>query len=159
MATIVGIRDRIASLLTGLAPSTLPLDRFVEFTNQQGADFLEWCETSPQASFRKFQVRHSGDFQTPDVSDNITEGVEATISTIICYPHDHRAGASQAISRDTLIASDFSAYNFKCGLYGRSNFSGLSDCVVLSPVRASRQIASVCDFLVIEQTVFFYRTL
>ncbi|TXH41027.1 MAG: hypothetical protein E6Q97_38485 [Desulfurellales bacterium] len=158
MATIGAIRDRIAELLTAATPSVLGLDRFVEFRNEGDASFLDWCESSAASAFRRFQVRHDGDFARVNVSNGDVEGLTETFTISICYPHDYRAGAQQAISRDKLIDADWHQFNRVCGLYGRGNFFGDHNATVTSQPAPQRLTGASCDFLVIQQQMYFYRT-
>jgi hypothetical protein len=158
MATIAAIRDRIAELIGAIVPAALSTDRFMPFANEEGASFLDWCESVPTAAFRRFQVRHEGTQNQTEVADGTVEGIATTFVISVCYPHDHRAGAEQAISRDELIEQDWQAINKAAGLYARGNFFDAHNSTVTSPPVARRVTAEVCDYLVIDQPMFFYRT-
>jgi hypothetical protein len=159
MSTIAAVRDRIAELIAAINPVNLPDDRYVESRNETDGSFYNWCEGSPTAAFRRFQVRHDGVHPTIEIGDGVTEGLRPTFLISVCYPQDHRAGIEQAISRDELMEADWQAINKAAGLYARGNFFDSHNATVTSPPEASRLTGETCDYLVITQPMFLYRTI
>lgn len=151
------IRDRVADVIAALVPSILNLDRFVVFRNEGAGIFSDWCENSPTAAFRRFNVRTVGDTAPPVVSNTDLEQVSVNLLIAVAYPHNHRAGNGNAISRDQIMAVDRLQIERSIGMTGRANFTPPfpDACWLASTVQRAEGLA--CDYIVINQTMQFYR--
>jgi len=148
LATAEAIRDRVYSLIESLTPTSLTADRFKRHRNELGADFDAWAEKNASGSFRRFQVRETGDDEMPLVSDTLIERVRMRLSIRIAYPATHRYGAANAMDRDDIINQDWKLINESVGIYGRANFASACDCTPLGAVK-SREAGGPVDYLVV----------
>ena len=153
-ATLEAIRDRMIALVEAIAPSLVSGVKFRHSQDEFAGDFQAFAESTPAGAFRRFQVRHDGRDETPEVSMVDQSTLRAVITLTFAYPHDKRAGGQGARDRDDCIDADWRKINYAVGLYGRANFSGTNNCTVY---RADREIVrgESCDFLVAELELYY----
>lgn len=151
------IRDRIIAVVLSCSPTSHSADGFRAFPNEESARFEDWCESNAMDAWRLVQVVETGDIDPPEVSDTITKLIRATFLISIAYPHSHRAGAN-ALERYRVMEEDQHKIEQAVGMTGRVNFTPPTfpdACWVEGTAR--RDKGEGCDFLVIEQTMQFYR--
>ena len=153
-ATLEAIRDRMIVLVEALTPSLVSGTKFRHSQDEGDGDFQAFAENNPAGAFRRFQVRHDGRDETPEVSMVDQSTLRAVITITVAFPHDKRAGGQGARDRDDCIDADWRKINYAVGLYGRANFSGTDNCCVF---RADREIVrgESCDFLVAELELYY----
>ncbi len=159
--TIAAIRDRITTVLRGLTPTVFSSDRFTPYDNEERADFEPWANENPDASARMFQVRDTGEAESPSWSSSIDEERFARIRITIAYPTSNRWGGQEGLDRDDAIESDRYQIEKAVGLYGKPNFSTPYPNATWRPDPAPKTMtirATACDFLIIEQTMSYFRT-
>ena len=78
LATAESIRDRIYALIEALTPTALSADKFRRYRNESGADFDAWAEKTASGAFRRFQVRETGDDESPTGIDDAVHARTAT---------------------------------------------------------------------------------
>jgi hypothetical protein len=161
------IRDRAIAVIIGLVPKYLSGIHFRPSTNRHGADFVKQCEKQPASAFRLFQCRDIGVDHPPEVTNTDVEWRQITLRIIVAYPQDYMANAAplgkQALDRDRVMSTDQHAIEHAVGLAGRANFSSAvspsyPDAFWVSGT-TTREIGRACDYLVIEQTMRFLRTM
>lgn len=157
--TADAIRDRAIVLVEAIAPTIAPATNFRAFRNEGSADFLAWCEANPESAFRRFQVRTSGRNLPPEVSNTDHEERIVALETIVAYPHNARAGARQALDRDTAMDRDYDALELAIGLYSRANFSAPHPDACWFDGEANRLVGDRVDFLVVSNSYSFRRSL
>lgn len=121
-ATAAAIRDRVKALIEALAPATDTGIRFRSVLNDGDGNFDSWAEQSGNASHRRFQARHDGSEDPPEVSNTDVDLRHITIIVRVAYPHSARYGADQALDRDDVIDEDWGKINTAIGIYGGANF-------------------------------------
>lgn len=155
--TADAIRDRIIAVVRALVPVSLVGDEFIPSTNEGNADFVGWAEQYEPGAFRCFQVVELVD-TTPEVSDAVVALIRTTFRITVAYPHSHRTGAKNALDRYRVMSEDQHKIEYAVGMEGRVNFTPPTypdACWVEGS--ATRETGDACDFLVIEQTMQFYR--
>lgn len=157
MATAKAIRDRIALIISQLVPSALQSDRFVESREDEDGNFQEYTNASPSAAMRRFQTQDIGEQPSPIMSTTDIELLQASFRTVIAYPLNYRAGSANSTSRHALMTEDASQVVRSIGLSARASFSGASDSVWISG-EVTRAVGETCDYLIIMQTMQFYRS-
>jgi hypothetical protein len=158
VTSAASIRDRIIALIEALTPTVLPSHRFRESRNEYGGDFMRWAEANPVAAFRRFQVRDTGAFFPPELSNTDLEWQFVTFEILVAYPHDHRAGRQNALDRDDAMAADELLIEDAVGLNGYLNFIDPHPNAAWVSGRTTKVIASACTFLTIIQAMRFYRS-
>lgn len=156
--TAEAIRDRILTVIEAITPSSLSVDKFRRYRNERGADFVGWAEENQAAAFRRFQVRDDGSDAAPEVSDATTELRSISFTIIVAYPQTNRAGRDAALDRDDLMSADQHAIEHAVGLRGYANFAGAYPNASWTDGSVSREVGDGVDFLVIRQTMRFYRS-
>lgn len=157
--TAAAIRDRISTVVTALTPTLLSSDRFRESRNEYAANFREWVLGSPAGAFRRFQVRDIGE-DTPADSSNTTEELRAaTYEVVIAYPQTHRYGDQAALDRDDVMSADQHQIETAIGMRGTSNFTSSNPNAAWVSGSTAREVGDGVDFLVITQTMRFWRTM
>lgn len=157
--TADAIRDRAVEVVRALVPDYVPGSRFVPYRNEGDGDFVTWCEVNANGAFRRFQIRYDGVNVQPAVSNSDHEEREVVITTAIAYPHDARAGAKQALDRDTAIDRDRDQLDWAIGMYSRPQFLLPNPDAVCVESEAQRASGESCDFLVITSRFRFRRAL
>jgi pimeloyl-ACP methyl ester carboxylesterase len=159
--TAEAIRDRIAALMTAIVPDVLTGDRFREHRNQREADFFKAWEAAPAGALRRFQVRDTGEWGTPEVSNTDHDEKRVTFRIAVAYPQTGRYGADQALDRDDVMRSDQKQIEQAVGLYGRGNFTSPNPdaCWRADGYSVERVVGDACDYLVITQTMSYFEQL
>lgn len=157
MATPSVIRDRVAAIVTALIPAKFTADRFVESREDEDGDFEEYTASSPSAAFRRFQLRDIGDLSSPTMSSVDIESLTIAMRLLVAYPLDHRAGSRNSTARHALITDDASLIVRAIGLNARAAFFGAHDAVWIAG-NAERALGETCDFLIVNQTMQYYRS-
>jgi hypothetical protein len=157
-ATAESIRDRIASVMESLTPTSLTSTKLRQHRNEGDALFEDWCEKNPAAAFRRFQIREVGDDEPPLVSSVTQEIVRVRYEIRGAYPQSHRYGPQNALDRDDVLNQDWVSINRAVGIYGRANFTGAYDCTPLPAVKTREQGAKV-DYLVVTVEYEYIRSM
>ena len=152
-ATPETIRNRIATLIAALTPTSDTGVKFVQSRDEAAADFPAWCEANPAACLRRFQVRYDGNDSLPPVSAVDNSLQSATFVILIAYPLTHRYGNGR--DRDDVMDEDWRKINYSCGIYGRANFSSTNDCTPLGCERSVER-GEKTDMLVVTFRCTFY---
>lgn len=155
--TAAAIRDRIVALIEALTPTSLVGDRFRESRNEGAAAFAAWCEgPGKAAAWRRFQVRSTGEFQSPVVSNTDVELHYVTFEVRVAYPQTHRAGRAAALDRDDVMREDQVLIESTIGLRGYANFASPHPVASWVEGSTTREVGEGVDFLVITQRMTFY---
>lgn len=154
------IRDRISALIAALVPSQFPADRFVPYLNEGAGDFSEWAEAHAAGAFRRFQVRDTGAFEPPRISNTDVEARELELQILIAYPQTHRAGALNALDRDDMLLADAHQIDRAIGMAGRANFvDPHPNAAWLSgSIRRLSTAEGGVDFMLLQQRMHYYRS-
>lgn len=161
--TMTALRDYMIALVKAIQPAKLAetddVD-FVPYRNEGAGDFIDWAEDNPQAAFRRFQIRDTGESSVvPDVNNTDIVGKWVDFEVIVSYPQTLRAGDDAALARDALMTDDERLIDNVIGLQGYPNFVGGSvPNASLTEQRARRVVGKGVDFLVVTLTYHFYRT-
>jgi hypothetical protein len=156
LATASAIRDRIASVLESLTPTSLTSTKLRQHRNEGDALFEDWCEKNPAAAFRRFQIREVGDDELPVSSSVLEERVRTRFDLRVAYPQSHRYGSANAMARDDAMNEDWSKINASVGIYGGANFTGTCDCIPLGAIK-SRETGAKIDYLFVTIEVEYLR--
>ena len=154
-ATAKAIRNRVLDLVEAITPTSLSGDAFRRYRNEGGGDFHAFAQSAPQ--IRRFQVRDTGDDAPPSVSDMLVEERILDLDVTVAYPQDSRAGSTNALGRDDIIAEDWKAIDNAIGWLGAGNFSGAYDCTPLGATKSVERAGKV-DFLIVKARFQFWRT-
>lgn len=166
--TAKAIRERILTVVGALTPSVYPSLLFVPYRDESGADFRRWARAHPQVCTRRVQARSVTTEQPPDASNTDVSAQLATFDVVIAYARRFRAGAG--LDRDDTMERDQIQIEHAIGRDGYANFSGANpNASWLGPdARGSQTGTSYerddgggtggVDFLVIRQTMRFYRS-
>lgn len=161
LSTAEAVRDRAYALIEALAPATDSRTKFRRFRNEEGADFEEWAEQNPTASFRRFQVREDDDDPNPEVSNTTEERVRVRYRISIAYPQTHRYGAQNAMDRHDVMNQDYVKIRHAIGIDGRANFTtsdaGSYDATPLGATKTREQGGKV-DYLIVIAEFEFVRS-
>lgn len=154
------VRDRIAVVIAALVPTSHADDRFRESLYEEAADFELECERDPESSHRRFAVIDDGEGLTPTVSNMTVVELFVTFQVWVAYPHSHRAGGGNASDRYKIMRQDQHQIEQNIGLHGRENFTSPTGPDASWRSGSSRRVKGRgCDFLVIEQTMAFFRSM
>lgn len=161
--TSKAIRDRIIAVVAGLTPSVHPELPFVTYRDASGADFRRWARAHPGVCTRRVQTRAVSVAQPPDVTNTDVEARLVTFDVIVAYARRWRAG--QSFDRDDTMEADQIQIEHAIGRNGYANFSLANpNASWMSPDARGSQTGttferddSKVDFLVIRQTMRFYR--
>ncbi len=157
--TVDMIRDRIRTVIEAIAPLTLTNDPFKRYRYEKSDDFRGWASENPQASVRRFHVRSTGADQPVEISNYDFETHYVVFEVVIAYPQTNRWGGDDALDRDDAMDQDRHLVEHVIGLSGAANFvPGTADAVYRGHV-VTRETGGSCDFLVITQTMSFYRAM
>lgn len=157
--TEAAIRNRMIDVIRELVPASLSDHRFREMPNEAGADPFQWAIDNPLAAFRAYQVRTSGGSDLPIASDPDVEEWIVTLTIVVAYPQDARAGDGQALSRDDVYEEDKFQIDKATGRLARANFSApYPDAVWKESRIEERDRRAGVDFLVLTHTLFYLRT-
>jgi hypothetical protein len=157
------IRQRIIDAIKALVPSMDSETLFKPYKNQQAANFRSDAEQAPQGFVRVFQVRDTGEDQPPAIVNSDIEERRVTFEIIVAYPQTHRWGADAALDRTDAMRTDQHSIEHAIGLNGRENFSSSVNPAYPDACwregRTAREIGNGVDFLVITQTMSFFRSM
>jgi hypothetical protein len=161
--TASAIRQRIVTVIKAVVPALDSHTPFKPYLNQQGADFRADCEQAPQGSVRRFQVRDVGDDQPPAIVNSDIEERRVTFEVIVAYPQTHRWGVDAALDRDDAMSADQHKIEHAIGLNGRENFASSVNPAYPDACwregHTMREVGNGVDFLVITQTMSFFRSM
>lgn len=155
--TAEDIRDRIITVIESLTATSLAGDRFRVYRNE-GAGFVDWCETKPGSAFRRFQVIETGSDQPPESSSAIEEERTATLQITIAYPRNARAGADQGLDRHDIMREDQRTIERAIGMHGAANFTSPYPSACWLDGSTDREEGEACDYLIITQRMSFVLT-
>jgi hypothetical protein len=167
VTTEAAIRDRIISLIIGLQPLVQTSLRFVKYRNEGGANFRKWAKQNPAACTRRVQVRRYHLDRTNDVCNTDVEARRVTFDAIVAYEQSQRWGADAALDRDDAMESDQKQIEHAIGRDGYGNFVGAFPNASWLSAEADNSLTETfvetndedgVDFLVIRQTMRFYRS-
>jgi hypothetical protein len=153
------IRDRMRTVIRQLAPEILADHPFIESQHEKAAAFQKECEDNPGAAFRKFHVRSSGTDPDPTASTVDVEERQVTVTIMVAYPHDARAGDDQALDRDDVADTDRFQIDAATGRLGKANFTppDYPAATWMATDTPPRLEGAGVDFLVITHTLFYIR--
>lgn len=152
--------ERVLDIIEALTPTASPgAGRFRRYRGEGDGDFVAWCEANPESAFRRVAARHSGSVGVPEVSNGDFEERETTITVLIAYANDSRAGRDQTRARDQLIALDLDQLERAIGLYSRANFTPPNPDAYFRDWSSARIAQNACTFLSVEVTYAFQRSL
>lgn len=162
VTTADAIRDRVIALISAVVPTKLAADRFKAFQPEGDGDFVAWCQSKPDAAFRRFLVRDLDAVDRhPRVSNTDVEEHFVTLEIAIAYPQTARTGPKLALGRDDVSTSDRHQIEQQVGVNGYGNFVGATfpnATPLPDDDPAPRRVKlDGCDLLVITQTYRFYR--
>jgi hypothetical protein len=122
--TVSALRSRARALVAAIVPTVMSDDRLIEYRNEGGADFRAWARANPTAAFRRWQLRDTGDDQSPSMQNTDLEARTIAFTLIVAYPQDERAGDAAALSRDDLALADETLIRLAIGVEGYANWTG-----------------------------------
>ncbi|HEY1813015.1 MAG TPA: hypothetical protein VGG74_11780 [Kofleriaceae bacterium] len=154
--TADAIRDRIIAVIAALAPTSLP-DRFAPFRNEEAADFATWASQNADAAWRRFQVRDTGDYTPPAVSNTDVSEEIVTFAIYVAYPQTSRGGAKNALDRDRVMKEDQRQIDEAVGLGGAANFTDPFPNASWRGSKTTRKVVAGVDMLVVTQTMGFWQ--
>lgn len=155
--TADAIRDRVIAVISALVPASLPSDRFRPYLNEGDGDFAAFAADNADASWRRFQVRDTGDYSPPAVSNTDVAEDIVTFAIAVAYPQTSRAGAKNALDRDTVMKQDQRLLEQAIGLGGGANFAGSFPNASWRGSKTARRVIAGVDMLVITQTMGFWQ--
>ena len=158
--TSIAIRDRVIAVIGVLTP-TSPLNAAFHAYRNESADFVSFSEDNPDSALRRFQVRESGFrpawlVSNTDVAEELT-----TLTVLVAYPQNSRAGKANTMDRDRIMYEDSQSIEQAIGLNGAANFTsafGADASVRVSQVDA-RISRDACEYLSITVTYGYYRAM
>lgn len=158
--TADALTERVLDIIEALVPAQSPgAGRFRRYRGEGDGDFIPWCEANPESAFRRVQARHAGVVGVPEVSNGDFEERTTTITVIIAYPNDARAGKDQTRSRDALIGIDLDQLEKAIGLYSRANFTAPHPDACFRDWSSLRLAQTACTYLTVDVTYAFIRAL
>ena len=112
--TFETIRTTQLSTIEGISPSLVNEVKFLRHREED--EFREWCETNPQAAFRRFSVRDLFNDVMPEITNLDVELVVGSEEVVIAYPEDFRyPGLDGTLALHDVIRSDKFLINKKIG--------------------------------------------
>jgi hypothetical protein len=158
--TAEAIRGRIIAVVKALTPTSDSLLPFVPFDNELAGNFRKWADGNATAAHRRFQVRDIGKDQPPAISNTDVEARLVEFEITIAYPQTHRWGGENALDRDDVMSQDQHQIEHAIGAAGRANFTpDTYPDAYWREGETTRVIGRACDFLVIRQTMGFFRSM
>ena len=157
--TAESIRDRIIAVIEALTPNHLQDIPYRAWRNEGQANFRAGANAGPAAAFRWFQVRDVGTDGPPEVSNTDVEYRTVIFEILVAYPQTHRYGEDNALDRDDIMSEDQHQIEQAVGLSGYGNFTGSNPHATWREGETEREVGAGCDFLVIRQTMSFYRAM
>lgn len=160
--TAPAICDRAITVIGAIVPTSLssgPGNRFLAYRNEGDADFETWATANPAGAFRRFQVRAVGSDRPVEVSNTDVESHYVELIVTVAYPQNARAGKQWALDRDRIMDEDRHAIEGAIGLRGGANFAGANPSATWIDGSVERQSVGAVDFLIIRQTMLFYRAM
>jgi hypothetical protein len=162
--TVKLIRDRIYTVVVALVPTIQPATLFVAYRDESGADFRRWARSHPSTCTRRVQVRTVSAPLPSDADNTDVQARLVTFDTIVAYAKRWRAGRS--FDRDDAMETDQVLIENAIGRNGYGNFAlAHPNASWLSPSASGSQTETTfertegnVDFLVIRQTMRFYRS-
>ena len=158
-ATAASIRDQVLAVVEDLIPTSRSADKFLRLRNEGDGDPVEWCETNPAAALRRIWCREIGTDEQPLISNVNTERVRIRLELRVAYPQTARFG-DNALARDNAIAQDWLKINKAVGMYGKANFTSVTDgSYDATPLPAEKynERGDKIDFLVVSLTFEYSR--
>jgi hypothetical protein len=150
--------ERVLDIIEAVTPDTVKT-RFRRYLGEGDGNFVAFCEANPESAFRRVQARHGGSVRVPEVSNGDFEERETTISVLIAYANDARAGRDQTRARDAMIGLDLDALELAIGLYGRANFQAPNPEAYFRDWGSTRFSQTACTYLSVDVTYAFNRAL
>ena len=160
VATADSIRDRMITVIGELSPTMLPGTKFRAYRNEGNGVFVDWASANPGGAFRRFSVRDIGDDGAPGTSTMTEEWRQVIFQVVVAYTQSHRAGPQNALDRDDAMSADQHLIENAIGWRGGANFANSypNATYLKDGYSVQRLIADPVDFLVITQTMGFYRS-
>lgn len=157
MATTPGaIRDRMATLITGITPRLHAGQKFLRHREQ--SPFRAAMDAVPGACLRRFSVRNLGDITQALVTDHQVERVEETMIVEVAYPTDGRHGGVELAGLDDAINSDATRIEATIGIPSSdATLKGLAS--IFRPADVERDFSEAVTYLTIRLRVEYARSL
>lgn len=157
--TAAAIRDRAITVIAGLVPSSIPTDAYLPYRNDNDGDFRRFAEQNPASAHRLFQVRTVGTDRPVEATNGDVEFHYVDLIITVAYARSGRDGDGTALGRDDVVDQDRHQIECAVGLNGAANFTPATnaDCTWRNSEVARVEDGQACDFLVIRQTMSFYR--
>lgn len=154
--TVAVIRDTMITAVLGIDPLLNSETRFRH--HRENMPFGQFCEANPQASWRLFSIRDTGESEAADVTNTDSEWRWITIQCAIAYPLDFRAGPLGERDRDDLIASDARQIRATIGPGGYPTLEeGVAGCVTSCDWK--REEGDACVFSLFTMRVGYYEAM
>ncbi len=153
------VRDRIYTVIEALTPEADARVKFRRYRNEGGANFKAWASDNAAACRRRFQVRDTGEYGQPEVSNTTVDEEIVTFAILVAYPQTSRDGKGAAMDRDDTYDLDKHQIIKAISGAGRANFAWpYPEACPLNPFSPDRDEGNGVDFLEIQITMVFYRT-
>lgn len=152
------IRDQAIAVIGAIAPTLVTNTRFIVATNDELGAFVQWAESSPDAAFRRFYVRTTGNKDKPVEVSNTDFTMEyVELSIIVAYPKTSPTGPRGALDRDDTMRADRQKIENAVGLLGAANFTPPNpDATYRGHTPSVERSMPVCDYLIIDQMMSYY---
>jgi hypothetical protein len=154
------IRDRIVTVIRALTPTYDTGVKYIPFNNELDADFRKWANENAPAADRRFQVRDTGDDETPEVTNHDVEEEFVSFDVLVAYPQTNRWGSENALDRDDVMRQDQDQIKQAIGMDGAANFASPYPDACFRPESSNivRERDGACDFIVMRCVYSFYRS-
>jgi hypothetical protein len=135
------IRSIMLTVIAAITPGLLIRDLFRAYNESD--EFTAWCESAPDACFRRFSVRDTGDTDGQFETNTTEERRHVIFSVLVAYPDNYRYGADQGRDQDDVMVSDRYLLEGAVGLRGYGNFTNASFLTpdFLSDIQRGRGVA------------------
>lgn len=156
--TVSSLRAAIISLVSAIVPTYHSEHALRAYRNEGSGRFDTWATTHPNACFRRFQVRDTGERTSPETDTTDVTSEEVAYRIMVAYPKDNRLGRRAAIDRDRARREDAKAIMTAIGRRGWRNFDGSTapDACPLGAVTTRIEVGEV-EFVVVVATFRFDR--
>lgn len=156
--TSAAIRDRMLTVVEAVVPASHSGQRFAR--HREEMDFRAWADANPAACLRRFSVRDLGDARPALVSNTDVELVRAIFEVVIAYPLNFRFGTgTAALGLEDVVDQDRHRIEHAVGMRGYANFTAATGAEAAWVEGETARETSKVRFLVIAQTMEFYRSM